>query len=247
MTEHLQRVALVTGASRGIGRAIAIELAKRGQKVILGYHSNLNLAEETLNTILGISNNAGGEIVKMDLGDLQNLTNLAEQLVTRYKKVDILVNNAGISIDRLLYEMSLEDWMKVIDVNLNANFLLTRSLLRPMVRARWGRIINIASISAQAGNAGQCNYSASKAGIIGLSKSLAKEMAKRNITVNVVSPGVIDTDMIKGTVPDELKKFIPMGKIGTPAEVAKVVAFLASDDASYITGQLIGVNGGLYM
>ncbi|MBF0207201.1 MAG: 3-oxoacyl-ACP reductase FabG [Oligoflexia bacterium] len=237
--------ALVTGGGRGIGRSVSIELAQKGIEVIIGYCSNQRSAQETLDYIL--RQGGRGELVKMDLGQIDEITVVANKILDDHKKIDILVNNAAITIDKLFYEMSYQEWLAVMNVNLNANFLLTKMLLQPMLRARWGRIVNMASVSAQAGNAGQSNYAASKAGIIGFSKSLAKELAKRNITVNVVSPGVIDTDMTKGTVSDDIKKFIPIGRIGSPDDVAKTVAFLASDNASYITGQVIGVNGGLYM
>lgn len=241
------RVALVTGASRGIGRAIALALATEGAKVVVNYASSRGPADEVVATIT----QAGGEAIALqaDVSQADQVENLVKTVMDQWGRIDILVNNAGITRDTLLMRMKLEDWQAVIDLNLSGVFLCTRAVAKIMLKQKAGRIINIASVAGQMGNPGQGNYSAAKAGVIGFTKTIAKELASRGITVNAVAPGFITTDMtkdLKGT--EELLKYIPLGRFGQPEEVAGLVRFLAADPAAaYITGQVMNVDGGMVM
>lgn len=242
------RVALVTGGSRGIGRAICVELGARGAKVAVNYNLNAALAEEVVATIVA----AGGEAAAIagDISDSEQAANLVKATIDRFGGLDILVNNAGITRDGLLMRMSEEDWDAVHNTNLRGTFLVTKAAMRPMLRARGGRIINITSVVGVMGNAGQANYAAAKAGVIGFTRSVAREVASRGITVNAVAPGFIQTDIIAGMSEQAVTAVmgqIPLGRIASPEEVAPLVAFLAGDGAAYITGQCIHVDGGMVM
>ncbi len=242
------RTAIVTGASRGIGRAIALKLASEGASVVVNYNSNASAAEEVGAAIVAAG--ARAEIVQADVSVAADVERLVAAALSAFDKIDILINNAGITRDQLLMRMSEDDFSTVIDTNLKSAFLMTKGVVRPMLRARYGRIVNITSISGVMGNAGQANYSASKAGLIGLTRSVAREVASRNITCNAVAAGVIDTDIWAG-VPqaaiDSLLSMIPVARKGTPEEIAEAVAFLASEPTAYITGQVLNVDGGLVM
>ncbi|MDQ5884768.1 MAG: 3-oxoacyl-[acyl-carrier-protein] reductase [Pseudomonadota bacterium] len=239
-----KKIVLITGASRGIGKAIAQELQSRGHFVI-GTATSLAGAEQ-ISEYLG---NTGLGVV-LNIREADACEQLIERLSQENLVPEILINNAGVTADNLLLRMTDEEWLDVIDTNLTGVFRMTRACLKNMFRARWGRIVNIASVVGATGNSGQVNYTSTKAGIVGFSKSLAQEMASRGITVNVVAPGFIDTDMtavLPDMVKDELLKRIPMKRLGKPEDIAKAVAFFVSDDASYVTGQTIHVNGGMYM
>lgn len=249
MSERLSgQIALVTGASRGIGRAIAERLASEGAVVALNYLQRQDAAEEVLAGIQASSGRA--ELCRFDVASGTEVTSAIQNLVDRYGKIDILVNNAGLALDNLLLRLKEEDWERVMNVNLKGVFLCTKAVTRFMIRQRSGRIINLTSVVAQTGNSGQAAYSAAKAGVIGFTKTMAKELASRAITVNAVAPGFIETDMT-GSLPEQVKSgylsLIPAGRWGTAAEVAEVVAFLAGPLAGYITGQVINVNGGMYV
>jgi len=242
-----QRVAFVTGASRGIGRAIALTLARAGYQVVAAatsIESNEEFGAEL--------RAAGGQplMVNLDVSSPESVKAAFTRAAAEKSRIDILVNNAGVTRDGLAVRMKPADWEQVLRINLQGAFLCTQQVLPGMMKARWGRIINITSVVGQAGSAGQVNYAASKAGLIGLTKALAQEMASRNITVNAVAPGYISTDMTSG-LPEEVKSKIlasvPLGRMGTGEDVAGAVKFLAGDDASYITGQVLAVNGGMYM
>jgi 3-oxoacyl-[acyl-carrier protein] reductase len=242
----VSRVALVTGGSRGIGRAIALRLAADGNKVAVNYASNASAAEEVVDAI----GDAGGEAIHVgaDVGDDAAVTAMFATVEESLGRIEILVNNAGITRDDLMLRMGLDAWDEVIRTNLRSVYLTSKAALRGMLRGKWGRIINISSVSGIAGNPGQANYAASKAGIIGMSKSLAKEVGSRGITVNVVAPGFVATDMtaaLGDSVTDAAVGQISVGRLGRPEEIAAAVAFVASDDAAYITGQTIVVDGGL--
>jgi 3-oxoacyl-[acyl-carrier protein] reductase len=239
------RVALVTGGGRGIGRAIALELARRGAAVIVNDKSGEGIVCEEIND----SGGKGG-CKKADVSKFDEAQELVKYTIDTFGGLDILVNNAGITRDGLILTMSEEDWDAVMAVNLKSTFNCSKAAVKHMIRKRSGRIINIASVAGQMGNAGQTNYASSKAGIIGFTKSLAREVASRNITVNAVAPGFIDTDILKAMSPQILEaavKLVPLGRKGKPEEIGYATAFLASDQAAYITGQVLGVDGGMAM
>jgi len=235
--------ALITGGGRGIGAAIAVALAEVGHPVILNYRSNDATAEAVKARIEAAGGSA--ELCRFDVADAAASSAAIEQLLQDERPIGVLVNNAGIARDNAFPAMSRDDWSAVTRTSLDGFFNITQPLVMPMVRQRWGRIISIASISGTMGNRGQTNYAAAKAGLIGATKSLSFELAKRNITVNAVAPGLIETDMIANAPVEEIKKVIPMRRLGKPEEVAALVRFLASDDAAYITGQVITISGGL--
>lgn len=242
------RVAIVTGASRGIGRAIAIELAARGASVVVNFNSSPAAADEAV----GLIQAAGGRAiaVQANVADAAAVEDLFKRSIEAFGKVDILVNNAGTTRDNLIIRMKPEDFDAVIDTNLKSAWLCCKAAIGVMMRKRYGRIINISSVSGVVGQAGQTNYSASKAGLLGLTKALAREYANRGITVNAVAPGFVLTDLTKDLAEDlvkQLNSVIPLGRWGTPEEIAKATAFLASDDAAYITGQVLNVDGGMAM
>lgn len=241
------KVALVTGASRGIGKAVALELIRQGAQVAVSARNR-----ELLDALVAEIIAAGGEAMGVagDIGLAADADRLVEQAVNKFGRADILVNNAGITRDGLLLRMKDEDWDAVLETNLKGAFLCTRAVARVMTRQKSGRIINISSVVGEMGNAGQVNYCASKAGLIGLTKATARELARRSITVNAVAPGFITTDMTEGLsdkARQDLIGQIPLGRLGAADDVAASVAFLASDQAAYITGQVLGVNGGMYM
>lgn len=241
---ELRKIALITGASRGIGAAIAIRLAKSGYDIWANYHSNHEAAEKLKHKIVNIGTNC--TLLSFDVCNEEQVKNSLSPLLEK-SVPDILVNNAGFNKDTLLMWMSTEEWKSVTDVTLLGFFLITKAVLLGMMRRKSGRIINIVSTAGESGLPGQVNYSAAKAGLIGATKSLAKEVIRKGVLVNAVAPGFIETSMTKDLPVDEIIKNIPIGRIGTPEEVAGVVDFLCSDDANYIVGQVISVNGGLYM
>lgn len=239
---------IVTGATRGIGKEIAITLAQNGANIAINYRNYNDEIEQLINSIKEF----GVEViaVKCDVSKAEEVDNFISEVKNHFSSIDVLVNNAGITKDGLLLRMKEEDFNSVLDVNLKGTFNTTKSISPIMIKQRHGKIINISSVVGIVGNAGQCNYAASKAGVIGFSKSVARELASRNINVNVVAPGYIDTDMTKGLsdkVKDEILKSIPMKKMGDPKEVANLVLFLSSNLSDYITGQVINVDGGMVM
>jgi 3-oxoacyl-[acyl-carrier protein] reductase len=246
MIDLAGRVALVTGASRGIGRAIAARLAAQGATVVAAARGDN--AAATVDAIKTTGGNA--ELASADVSDAAAIEALVAGTMQRHGRIDILVNNAGIAKDQLMLRMKRDDWDQVIATNLTAAFALTQAVLKPMIRQKSGRIVCISSVVGQSGNAGQANYAASKAGLIGFAKAVAQEVASRNITVNVVAPGLIETDMtraITGNAREDWAAKIPLKRLGTPDDIAAAVCFLASDEAAYITGQVLAVNGGMYM
>ncbi|HUR70399.1 MAG TPA: 3-oxoacyl-[acyl-carrier-protein] reductase [Candidatus Limnocylindrales bacterium] len=242
------QIALITGASRGIGRAIAVALAQAGAHVIINYKGNQAAAEESLGLVR--ASNGSGELCKFDIADESQVEAAFKQIVDLHKTVDLLVNNAGVTSDGLLMRMKSADWDQVIGTNLKGTMLCTKVVARQMIKQRAGRIINLSSVVGQMGNVGQSVYAASKAGVIGFTKAMARELASRAITVNAVAPGFIDTDMtahLPEKLREEFLRSIPLGRFGTCQEVADMVVFLAGPGGSYVTGQVFNINGGLYM
>ena len=241
------KVAIITGASRGIGEAIATQLSICGANIILTARN-----AECLNTVQDSINEQGrfAEAIVSDVSKMSSLEKLTANTIDKFGRIDILINNAGITHDNIIMRMKEEDWDSVLNINLKGCFNGIKAVTRPMIKNNAGRIINITSVIGQTGNAGQCNYAASKAGIIGLTKSMAKELATRNITVNAVAPGYISTDMtnkLNADLKEKMKSLIPLGRLGTPNDVAYLVCFLASEEAGYITGQTFNVDGGMVM
>lgn len=242
------KTVLVTGASRGIGKEIALYLAKAGANVAVNYAGNAELAEQVAQEIRDLGRDS--ITIQANVADRADVERMVKETVDHFGSLHILVNNAGITRDNLIMRMKEEDWDDVVNTNLKGAFLTTKAVTRQMMRQRYGRIINISSIVGVSGNAGQANYVAAKAGLIGLTKTTAKELASRNVTVNAVAPGFITTDMtdkLPDDVKEELFKQIPLGRLGEPKDIAHAVLFLASDESGYITGQTIHVNGGMYM
>lgn len=240
----MKKIAFITGAGRGIGKATAIRLAKDGFDIWINYKSNTLAAEKTRNEVTAEGVNCS--LLPFDVSNTEETLKILEDKISEAGTPFVLVNNAGITRDGILAMMSGDDWTSVINVHLNGFFNVTRAVLPYMIRKRCGRIINIVSVSGETGVGGQCNYSAAKSGIIGATRSLAMEVAKRGILVNAVSPGFIDTEMLAGLPMENIVKSIPLQRTGRPEEVASVVSFLASEDSSYITGQIISVNGGIH-
>jgi 3-oxoacyl-[acyl-carrier protein] reductase len=242
------QVALITGASRGIGRAIAVKLARDGASVFVNFVRDRRAAEETVRLIRAAGGQ--GQEIAFDVTDDAAVRDAVDEISSRAKSPDILVNNAGLSIDNLVLRLKPEEWEHVLNVNLRGTFNCTKAVLRPMLRARYGRIVNIGSVVGSMGNAGQAAYAAAKAGIVGFAKATAREVASRGITVNTVAPGLIETDMVIHLPEDRRTEYlsvIPAGRFGTAEEVADVVGFLVRRESGYITGQVVGINGGLYM
>ncbi|HEO8422536.1 3-oxoacyl-[acyl-carrier-protein] reductase [Niallia sp. FSL W8-0635] len=242
------KVAVVTGASRGIGKSIAIELAKQGADVVVNYAGSVDRANEVVKEIESLGRKAMS--IQCDVSDSESVNAMMKEALEAFGSIDILVNNAGITRDNLLMRMKDSEWDDVINTNLKGVFLCTKAVTRPMMKQRKGRIINITSIVGVTGNPGQANYVAAKAGVIGFTKTTAKELAQRNITVNAIAPGFITTDMTD-KLTDEVKNSmltqIPLGQFGSPEDIANAVVFLASDESSYITGQTLHIDGGMYM
>jgi len=241
------RVALITGAAQGIGKSIALLLAQNGANIVVS-DINLERAEETAREIESIGSKAMA--VKVDVASLKEVEQMVEAVLEKFGKIDILVNNAGITRDKLILRMTEEDWDAVLNVNLKGTFNCTKVVVRHMAKQRSGKIVSIASVVGEMGNAGQANYSASKAGVIGLTKTIAREFAQRRINVNAIAPGYIETPMteiLPEKVKEELKSLIPMERLGKPEDVAEAVLFLVSEESNYITGQVLNVNGGIYM
>lgn len=243
-----KQVAVVTGGSRGIGRAISLELAISGRRVAIVYKNNKDKALETLREIESLRGE--GDIFQADITKWDEVEEVVKGVLTKWGRIDILINNAGITRDALLFKMTEQDWDEVLDTDLKGAFICTRIMARQMVKNREGRIVNIASVIGEIGNIGQSNYSAAKAGLIGFTKACARELSRWNITVNAVAPGYIETEMTKGldeSIKQDYLNKIPLGRFGKAEEVAKLVLFLVSKDASYITGQVINIDGGLVM
>jgi len=241
------KIALVTGGSRGIGSAICIELAKAGAKVIINYSNSKESANNVLEEI--IKNKGQAEVVGFDVSNFSLVDEKIKDLIERHGKIDILVNNAGITRDSLFMRMKESQWDEVFETNTKGVFNCTKSVVRMMLKNQYGKIINITSVVGEMGNPGQVNYSSTKSALIGFTKSLAKELGSKNINVNAISPGFIETeitDVLSDTIKDKYKEIIPLSRFGSPEDVAKAVLFLASDDSSYITGEVLKINGGLY-
>ena len=240
------KYALVTGGSRGIGRAVCVRLARMGYNVLVNYMSQVGEAERTLELVR--QEGQDGEILPFDVADRSAVSAALEEWMGRHPEeyIEVLVNNAGIRRDNLMVFMPGEDWDRVLDTSLGGFYNVTQPLLQPMLVHKYGRIINLSSVSGLKGMPGQTNYSAAKGGIVAATKALAQEVARKNVTVNAVAPGFIETDMTKDLPQDELKKLVPMKRFGKPEEVASLVGFLCSDEAGYITGEVISINGGLY-
>ena len=239
-----RRTAIVTGGARGIGRAIALELARAGYYLVVNYKANDEAARETLALIRAAGGD--GEASKFDVRDDAAVESALQDLFSRVGTIDVLVNNAGITADGLFIMMAADDWNNVIDTTLKGFYNMTRPVLKKMLRNKRGSVVSISSVAGLVANRGQANYSAAKAGLLAASRSIAAEVARLGIRMNVVAPGLIDTEMIKNAPIERIKEVIPMARIGRPEEVARVVRFLCSDDASYITGQVIGFNGGMF-
>ena len=241
------KVALVTGGSRGIGSSICLELARAGARVIINYSSSLEGANKVLEDIKSIGGEA--EIVKFDVSDTEVVEKEIKILLDNHERIDILVNNAGITRDSLFMRMKEDQWDQVFDINAKGVFNCTKNIVRSMVKNKYGKVINITSVVGEMGNAGQANYSSTKSAIMGFTKSLAKELGSKNINVNAVSPGFIETeitDVLPDNIKEQYKEKIPLSRFGQPEDIAKAVLFLASDDSSYITGEVLKINGGLY-
>lgn len=246
--ETIRKVALITGSTRGIGRAIAIELAKKGIDIVVNNDKDTQEELEVLNTLRGFGIRA--MYIKAEVSDANQVEKMVEKILKEFGRIDILINNAGIVMDKMLENMDVEQWNRVLSVNLTGTFNCTKSVIKQMQQQAAGKIINISSIIGEIGNVGQANYSASKGGVISFTKTIAKEYAKDGILVNAIAPGYIKTRMTENIPKGIMQKIleqIPVGRLGTPEEVAKLVCFLASDDANYITGQVININGGMYM
>jgi 3-oxoacyl-[acyl-carrier protein] reductase len=242
------QVALITGGGRGIGRAIVFALGRLGAEVLINYRENKTAAEDTLHGVL--ADGGAGQLCPFDVAQESQVEEVVKKIVDQYKKIDILVNNAGVTSDNLLVRVRSEDWERIIGTNLRGTFQCTKAVCRGMIRERFGRIVNMTSVVGQMGNAGQSVYAASKAGIVGFTKAMARELASRGITVNAVAPGFIDTEMTARLGPEARQDFlqsIPLGRLGTCEDVAGAVCFLVGPGAGYITGQVINVNGGLYV
>lgn len=242
--EQIQKTAIVTGASKGIGRAICVDLAREGMYLVINYHGDRKGAEQTLDQVKQAGGD--GEVYQFDVRDTKAAEKAVADIAEQRGRIDILVNNAAIIADGLFMTMSPKNWQNVIDTSLNGFYNMTRPVLEHMVRRRRGAIVSISSASSLMANRGQANYAAAKAGLNAASRSLASEVARLGIRVNVVAPGLIETDMIREAPKDHIKSMIPMARIGRPEEVARVVTFLCSDAASYMTGQVISVNGGMF-
>ena len=242
------KVALVTGGSRGIGRAIALALAERGARVAVNYVANAEAAAAVVEEIAG----AGGQAIAIqgDVSQAKDAKRLVDETLAQLDGLHILVNNAGLTKDDLLLRMSEEAWDRVLEVDLRGAFLCTKAAIRPLIRQRWGRIINVASVAGLVGNAGQANYAAAKAGLIGFTKAVAKEIASRNVTANAIAPGLVRTEMTAGLTEAQetaVLQLVPIGRAATPEEIAPAVVFLASEEAAYITGHVLAIDGGLVM
>lgn len=242
------KIAIVTGASRGIGRQIALTLASYGANIVVNYRGSEESARKVAKEIEEMGREA--LLYQGNVADMDAMKEMVKETIKKFGRIDILVNNAGITKDKLLMAMKEEEFDQVLDINLKGSFICMKQVIRTMMKQRYGRIINLSSVSGRMGNAGQVNYSASKAGVIGMTKSLAREVGSRGITVNAVAPGFIDTDMtavLKDDVKEAIMAGIPLKRVGKPEDIAEAVAFLASDKASYITGQVLSVDGGMFM
>tara|TARA_B100000131_G_scaffold117769_1_gene114698 strand:+ start:138055 stop:138801 length:747 start_codon:yes stop_codon:yes gene_type:complete len=243
------KVVLITGGSRGIGKAVALEFAKANANVIINYTASDETANKTINEMQSLNSNGSFEAVKFDVSNYDETEDKIKYIQEKYKKIDILVNNAGITRDSLFMRMKESQWDEVFDVNIKGIFNCTKNVVRSMIKNQYGKIISISSVVGEMGNPGQANYSSTKSAIFGFTKSLAKELGSKNINVNAISPGFIETD-ITDVLPESIKnkymEMIPLAKFGSPNDVAKSVLFLASDDSSYITGEILKINGGLY-